>query len=118
MSDVRCQMSVAGKARVSSLTSDISSWRDYANTMARHALRRANVAQTTWLHVDRPVDNISRRRGEHGHLQRHQCGAAAPVAVPRIRTAGAIQRAQSADGRDVYLLAELYRLARAAACFR
>src|SRR5262249_30713104 len=61
----------------SSLTSDIwhltsSSWRNYANTLARPALRRANVTQESRLHVDR------RRYAQPGHRREHcdlQCAS-------------------------------------------
>src|SRR5262245_50806806 len=45
------------------------SGRAHANTAARPALRRANVAEESELHVDRRLHIGARHRGQHGHLR-------------------------------------------------
>src|SRR6266542_1391829 len=51
--------------------------------MARPALRRANVIEETWIHVDRRSYAGARHWSEHGDLQRRQRGATAAAAVRR-----------------------------------
>ena len=45
--------------------------RNYANPLARPALRRANVDETTGLHVGSGVDAHAWYRREHNDFQRH-----------------------------------------------
>src|SRR5215510_1956781 len=62
--------------------------RNYANTLARPALRRANVTQATRLH-----DNCRHHAGagdwrEHGDLQHRQRTVAESTAVPQCAAPG------------------------------
>src|SRR6266511_272057 len=77
MSDVRCQMAV--KRSLASLnfqlSTDIShltstSWWNYANTLARSALRRENIVEETRLHFDRRARHRAGHRRRHDDLQR------------------------------------------------
>src|SRR6266542_4346977 len=118
MSDVRCQMSVASEARVSSLTSDIwyltsSSWRNYADTVARPALRRANVDEETRFHADCRDDAQPGHRREHGDLQRRPRGAAQAVALRGTGSTGHDLGAQSVarPGAEPGIARHLLRLA-------
>src|SRR5262249_59990367 len=67
---------------------DGSLWRRYANTLARSALRRANVGEETGLHIDRRDHAGSRDWREHGDLQRGLCAAITSAALPGTRAAG------------------------------
>src|SRR5262245_21822738 len=70
------------------LTSDISSWRNYAYTLARPAVRFANVDEKSRLHADRRAHAGPRHRREHGRVQRGLCDASAPAAFQGSGAAG------------------------------
>src|SRR5262250_2531659 len=55
-------------------------WRNYANTLARPALRRANIVEETWLHIDCCFDAGAWHRREHIDLPVVERGAAAHAA--------------------------------------
>src|SRR5262249_39259817 len=94
----------------SSPTSDIwhlasSSLRNYANTLARPALRRANVIEEPWLHGNRGHHARVWYRREHGHLQRRQRRAAQAASLCESGSAGicrgGIEKARS-KGRGAF----------------
>src|SRR5882672_672049 len=60
----------------------------YANTLARSALRRANVDKETRLYVNRGHHAGAGHRREHGDLYGGQRHAAAPAALRRSRSVG------------------------------
>src|SRR5436190_20796746 len=61
--------------------SKISKWRDYANTLARPALRRAHIVEETRLHFDCRVDVGAGDWREYGDLQCRQCCLVAALAL-------------------------------------
>src|SRR5215510_8910116 len=61
--------------------------RNYANTLARPALRRANVTQATRLHDNCRHHAGARHRREHGDLQHRQRTVVESAAVPQCRPA-------------------------------
>src|SRR5262245_45035958 len=95
MSDPRCQMSVASEAKVSSLTSDISSWRNYANTVTRPAFCYTDSGESSWLHGGGgDFAGVGDRRQYHD-LQPHQRRAfQAASASERARSVGVVQSAR------------------------
>src|SRR5882672_6014095 len=61
--------------------SDFTRWRNYANTVARPALRRANVVEEPQLHAGCCSHARAGHRSEHGDFQRRQRRAAEPAAL-------------------------------------
>src|SRR5262249_13788080 len=61
--------------------------------VARHALRRPDASEESWLYADCLAHTGIRHRSEHGDLQRRQCGAVAPTALSRIGAIGVVERA-------------------------
>src|SRR5262245_16624521 len=72
--------------------------RSYANSMARLALRRANVVKETRLHGCSRYHARPGHRREHHDVQRHQRGVAAAPAVQRLRAARTSGR-EGSEGR-------------------
>src|SRR5262245_39564958 len=104
----------------SSLASDVwhlpsSSWRNYANTVARPALRRAHVVEEAWLHGACGDYAGARDRREHGDFQRGQRHAVASAAVSATRPVGAFlgQQAAHEHAAIAALAAQFQRRARA-----
>src|SRR5262245_21515551 len=94
---------------------DESLWRIYANTLARPALRRANVVEEPRVHFDCSAHAQFGHCREHGHLQCGKCRYAAPVAFQERRPSRPPQREQSRARLAKFqrLASELSRLARA-----
>src|SRR5262245_29597492 len=98
----------------SSLTSDIwhltsSFWRNYADTLARPALRRANLVEKARFYFDCNHHARTGHWGEHGHFQSGQHG---DVATAASVGAGADRRSHSVGkGRQHrgFLLSALQR---------
>src|SRR6266542_4501045 len=105
MSDARCQMSDVSEvdSRITQfstdiwhLTSDIYSWGNYANTVTRPALRRANVVEEARLHCCSRYHARPGHRREHHDVQRHQRIVVAAHAVQRTGAA----RASGGEGSE------------------
>src|SRR5262245_973225 len=65
----------------------------FGNARTGFTLRRADVTQTTRLHIDCRRHTGARDRRQHGDLQRSQCGAVAPTALSGIGAIGVVERA-------------------------
>src|SRR5581483_7896028 len=72
-------------------------WRDDANTLARPALRRANVAENAGFHFDCVVHARVGHRRQHSHLQRRQRRVAQAAAISRAGAIDSRLRAQPAS---------------------
>src|SRR5262249_14994224 len=75
-------------AKFSYLAPGARFWRYYANTLARPALRRADVGKETRFHFDRRHHAGAGHRREYGGFHRRQRSAAAAIAVSRAGAAG------------------------------
>src|SRR5262245_39831827 len=64
--------------------------RDYANTLARTALRRATVDEESRLHAGRRLNAGVGHRREHGHFYRVECGGTAPAGLRSFRAIGGL----------------------------
>src|SRR5262249_30361263 len=66
----------------------VTLWRNYAETLARLAIRRAYDVKGTRLHVDCGSHTQPGHRREHGDLQHRQRAVVESAAVPQRRAAG------------------------------
>src|SRR5215475_11220698 len=60
----------------------------YEHRLARPALRRANVDEETWLHINCDAYAGARHRRQHSGLQRGECGADSRAAVSQSGPVG------------------------------
>src|SRR5262245_14486810 len=95
--------------------SSVFSRRIHANTIARPALRRANVVEETRLYIDCGSHAQPGHRREHGDLQRRPRGAAQTITLRKTGSTGHDLGAQSVarPGEKSGVTGHLLRLARA-----
>src|SRR5262245_25866985 len=95
VSGVRFQVSDRN-LRIHSFTDTLhlkpDTWRNYANTLERLALRRSNVVEESSLHFDCGHHALSRHRRKYSHLQRRQRRAASPASLQESGSAGIRER--------------------------
>src|SRR5262245_28440228 len=95
---MKCDRNWVTKCHRLTLTSDISIWRNYANTLARPALWSANDVEEAGIHIDCRSRHRAGHRRRHDYLQRCGRDYVAAFFFSEPETVGDAPRTQSGDG--------------------